>query len=54
MNAQEGTKAKCARCHRPMVIRKEGQIYGPTCARKVAERDEALVEYVRAQPVVIV
>ncbi len=37
MNAVEGMKAKCARCHRPIVIRKEGQRYGPRCARKMEQ-----------------
>ncbi len=37
MNAQEGMIGKCARCHRSMIIRKEGQRYGPRCARKMEQ-----------------
>lgn len=39
MNAQEGMKVKCARCHRPMTVKKEGQQYGPKCARMVAKQE---------------
>jgi hypothetical protein len=29
-------KGKCLRCNRPFIIRKEGQQYGPKCARMLA------------------
>ncbi len=40
MNAAEGMKGKCARCHRPFTVRKEGQIYGPTCERKMQNKPD--------------
>lgn len=30
-------RGKCARCKRPILIRRAGQKYGPTCARKIAQ-----------------
>ncbi len=39
MNAVEGMKGKCARCHRPFIVRKDGQRYGPTCAKKIAAQE---------------
>lgn len=32
-------KQKCARCHRPFTPKKEGQRFGPNCARKVAAEE---------------
>lgn len=48
MNPAEGMKSKCARCHRPMIIRKVGQQYGPTCAKKVKHNMALDGEYVGA------
>lgn len=41
-NTQHG---KCRRCNRPIIIKKEGQEYGPVCARKEAASIAALERY---------
>ncbi len=39
---QPAGKPKCARCYRPFTPRKEGQIYGPKCERKMEEHESDL------------
>lgn len=38
-------RRRCKRCRKMFLPRKEGQEYGPTCARKVAGNIEALERY---------
>lgn len=35
-------KTKCARCHRPFTPKKEGQMYGPKCEKKIEEIEDDL------------
>ncbi len=38
-------RPRCARCHKYFTPKKEGQIYGPTCAEKEAASLAALERY---------
>jgi hypothetical protein len=52
--SERSIKSRCARCHRFFTPKKEGQIYGPTCAMKEAAAVEAIKRYgIEAPPVII-